>query len=59
MKILILAIGQLKNKNKYFSGFSLLELIVVISIISVLGIFVGISSNVLKLSNNDISIEKK
>ena len=58
MKILILVIGQLKNK-KYFSGFSLLELIVVISIISVLGIFVGISSNFLNLSNNNISIEKK
>ena len=27
-----------KNKSKYFSGFSLLELIVVISIISVVGI---------------------
>ena len=59
MKILILVIGQLKNKSKYFSGFSLLELIVVISIISVMGIFVGISSNVLNLSNKDISIEKK
>ena len=59
MKILILVIGQLKNKKKYISGFSLLELIVVISIISVLGIFVGISSNFLNLSNNDISIEKK
>ena len=59
MKILILVIGQLKNKKKYFSGFSLLELIVVISIISVLVIFVGISSNFLNLSNNDISIEKK
>ena len=59
MKILILVIGQLKNKKKYFSGFSLLELIVVISIISVLGIFVGISSNFLYFSNNDISIEKK
>ena len=58
MKILILVIGQLKNK-KYFSGFSLLELIVVISIISVLGIFIGISSNFLNLSNKDISIEKK
>ena len=59
MKILILAIGQLKNKSKYFSGFSLLELIIVISIISVVGIFIGISSNFLNLSNKDISIEKK
>ena len=59
MKILILVIGQLKNKSKYFSGFSLLELIIVISIISVVGIFVGISSNFLNLSNKDISIEKK
>ena len=59
MKILILVIGQLKNKSKYFSGFSLLELIIVISIVSVVGIFVGISSNFLNLSNKDISIEKK
>ena len=59
MKILILVIGQLKNKSKYFTGFSLLELIVVISIISVVGIFVGISLNFLNLSNKEISIEKK
>ena len=59
MKILILVIGQLKNKSKYYPGFSLLELIVVISIISVVGIFVGISSNFLNISNKDISIEKK
>ena len=50
MKILILVIGQLKNKSKYYPGFSLLELIVVISIISVVGIFVGISSMISLLS---------
>ena len=58
MKILILAIGQLKNKKNYFSGFSLLELIVVISIISVVGIFVGISSNFLNIKGNVIDLKE-
>ena len=50
MKILILEIGRRENKNKY-SGFSLLEIIVVISIISILGIIIGLSTNFINSSN--------
>ena len=58
MKILILEIGRRENKKKY-SGFSLLEIIVVISIISILGIIIGLSTNFINSSNENHSIEKK
>ena len=58
MKILILEIGRRENKKKY-SGFSLLEIIVVISIISILGIIIGLSTNFINSSNENPSIEKK
>ena len=58
MKILILEIGRRENKEKY-SGFSLLEIIVVISIISILGIVIGLSINFINSSTENTSIEKK
>ncbi len=58
MKILILEIGRRENKKKY-SGFSLLEIIVVISIISILGIIIGLSTNFINSSNENPSVEKK
>ena len=58
MKILILEIGRRENKKKY-SGFSLLEIIVVISIISILGIIIGLSTNFINSSKENPSIEKK
>ena len=59
MKIPILVIGYPKNKKISFTGFSLLEIIIVISLISILSLFIGLSSNFIALSKNNIPIYKK
>tara|TARA_B100001093_G_scaffold69793_1_gene60298 strand:+ start:878 stop:1339 length:462 start_codon:yes stop_codon:yes gene_type:complete len=61
--MLILETGQLKlTKKKYNtnrSGFSLLEIVVVISIITILALFLSLSTNILNFENKIPSIQKK
>ena len=61
--MLILETGQLKltkkKYNTYRSGFSLLEIIVVISIITTLTVFLSLSTNILDFKNKIPSIQKK
>lgn len=59
MKIPILVIGYPKNKKIPFTGFSLLEIIIVITLISILSLFIGLSSNFINLSKDNIPIDKK
>ena len=59
MKIPILVIGHPKNKKISFTGFSLLEIIIVVSLISILSLFIGLSSNFINQSIYSKSIEKK
>ena len=59
MKIPILVIGYPKNKNISFTGFSLLEIIIVVSLISILSLFTGLSSNFITQYKDNISVEKK
>ena len=59
MKIPILVIGYPKNKNISLTGFSLLEIIIFVSLISILSLFIGLSSNFINLSKDNIPIDKK
>lgn len=60
MKMLILVIGQLKiPKLKSQSGFSLFEIVVVISLISVLSYFISLSSFFINKEKNVKSLDEK
>ena len=61
--MLILETGQLKltkkKYNAYRSGFSLLEIVVVITIITIMALFLSLSTNILNFENKVTSIQKK
>ena len=60
MKTLILAIGHLKIlKSKTIPAFSLLEIIVVISLISILSYFISFSANFISSKQNIKTVNEK
>ena len=60
MKMLILAIGHLKSlKSKTIPAFSLLEIIVVISLISILSYFISFSVNFISSKQNIKTVNEK
>ena len=60
MKTLILAIGHLKIlKSKTIPAFSLLEIIVVISLISILSYFISFSTNFISSKQNIKTVNEK
>ena len=60
MKIKILEIGRLRLSNKIFKkGFSLLEILVVIFLISILSYFISISYDYLSKNNKKYNINEK